>query len=126
MAEILIVDDEANVADVVALVLEGAGHMIARAISLEGAKSSLDKKSFDGAIVDVWLGSDDGLELATLLSTQDPILPFVIMSGGGRGRSLETVTARADALGAAAVLFKPFDDDELLDAVDNMLGRRPT
>ncbi len=121
MATILIVDDDSGVADVVALVLEGQGHAPIIANSAAEAINSLSERDVDGAILDVWLGKDDGLELAAELSRVGNPPPFIIMSGGGPGRSLETVTARADALGAHSVLYKPFDDDELIEAVRSLL-----
>ncbi|WOI52802.1 response regulator [Parvularcula sp. LCG005] len=122
MSTILIVDDDAAVADVVKLVLSEAGHKCLVAHSPRDALDVVEKQSVDGIILDVWLGRDDGLDLAATLIERMPTQPFIIMSGGGPGRSLEMVTARADALGACSVLYKPFDDDELLTAVDAMLG----
>lgn len=122
MAHILVVDDDHAVAKVVGMVLTQAGHTISVADSVGAALDALNGGEFGGAIIDVWLGEDDGLDLASALSTKAWAVPFMVMSGGGPGRSLETVTGRADALGAVAVLYKPFDDDELLDAVDTMLG----
>lgn len=75
----------------------------------------------DGAIIDVWLRGEDGLDVAEKLAERRDRLPFAVMSGGGPGRSLERVTARADALGARGILFKPFDDDELMALVATML-----
>ena len=48
--------------------------------------------------------------------------PFVVISGGGPGRTLENVTARADAYGAVRILYKPFEDEELLAALNQTLG----
>lgn len=109
-------------AEVVCLVLQDAGFESASAPDRASAIDALANSGpFDGAIIDVWLKGEDGLEVADQLSHEIPSLPFLIMSGGGPGRSLEAVTARADALGAHAVLFKPVENDELLDAVKTML-----
>ena len=122
MAKLLIVDDDPAVAEVVSLVLRQEGYQTAVACSLAEAKLLIATTEINGAVIDVWLGRDDGLELATFLAAQRTGFPFIIMSGGGPGRCLETVTARADALGAICVLFKPFDDDELTAAVQKMLA----
>lgn len=122
MANLVVVDDDAAVADVVALALRSAGHTTSIAYSTTEAAEALQQESIDGVIIDVWLDGDDGLNLAQQVSTRTPPLPFIVMSGGGKGKTLENVTARADALGAVRVLFKPFDDDELLDAVNEMLN----
>ncbi|MEM9422702.1 MAG: response regulator [Pseudomonadota bacterium] len=122
MATILIVDDDSSVADVVALVLDGEGHRTDTASDATETLKKLSQGGIQGVILDVWLGADDGLALADKLAQLNEPPPFIVMSGGGPGRSLETVTARADALGARAVLYKPFDDDELIAAVNDLLG----
>jgi DNA-binding NtrC family response regulator len=123
MAYLLVVDDEAAVADAVSLVLRAEGHDVESCGEAAQALDRLSSGRFDGAILDVWLGADNGLRLAEGIGTMETPCPFIIMSGGGPGRTLENATAAADALGASRVLFKPFDDDELLSAVDAMLGR---
>lgn len=122
MAHILVVDDQAAMAEVVSAVLVEAGYTASQAGTAAAARSQIEEKRIDGAIIDVWLGGEDGLDLAASILADHPGFRFVIMSGGGPGRTLELVTAKADALGAHGVLYKPFDDDELLHAVTKMLG----
>ena len=122
MARILVVDDDMAVAEVIVLVLSNAGHETTRAANLTEARAALENTEFDGVLIDVWLGEDDGLTLAQELEAHPAQTPFAIMSGGGPRRTLETVTARADSLGASGVLFKPFEDDELLGAIEKMAG----
>lgn len=123
MAVILVIDDNAEVANTVALALKDAGHETVVTTTISDAHERLSQGGLDGVIVDVWMDDDDGLDFAALMARQDPSLPFIVMSGGGAGKTLETVTARADSLGAVAMLFKPFDEDELLTAVSAMLKR---
>lgn len=118
---VLIVDDDVPVAQSVALVLEDAGYRTRQVHDARGALDAMRADPPDACLFDVWLDGDDGLALAEEAGALG--LPLVVMSGGGPGRSLESVTAKADALGAAAMLFKPFDDDELTDAVAKALGR---
>ena len=120
MGKILIVDDDAGVADSVALVLREAGHEPRIASDGRSALAAMTMAPPDACVLDVWLGEEDGLAVAEAARGRG--LPVVVMSGGGPGRSLEQVTARADALGAVRVLYKPFDDDELTDAVAAALG----
>ena len=123
MAVILVIDDNAEVANTVALALKDAGHKATITTSISDARQRLDEDKFDGVIIDVWMDHDDGLDIAAEIAGREPGLPFIVMSGGGPGKTLETVTARADSLGAAAMLFKPFDEDELIAAVEQMLKR---
>ena len=120
MTTILIVDDDVPVAQSVAIVLEEAGYATRLVHDAKAARAALATERPAACVFDVWLDGEDGLALAE--AARDAGLPLVVMSGGGPGRSLESVTAKADALGAAAMLFKPFDDEELLDAVARALG----
>lgn len=117
MPTILIVDDDKAVAAAVELVLKEAGHDVLVAYDADTARGLVAARGPDVCVLDVFMDGKDGLALASELRGPDAP-PVIIMSGGGPGRSLESVTARADALGAVAMLFKPFDDDELLAAVE--------
>ena len=118
---VLIVDDDVPVAQSVALVLEDAGYAARQVHDARSALDAMRGDPPDACVFDVWLDGDDGLALAEEARMLG--LPLVVMSGGGPGRSLESVTAKADALGAAAMLFKPFDDDELTDAIAKAMKR---
>ena len=120
MSGVLVVDDDAAVAEAVRFVLTRAGYTVKTASTIAEGRAHTAEGGFSVAVIDVWMDHEDGLELATDLSQAG--LPFIVMSGGGPGRTLESMTARADALGAVRVLFKPFDDDELLSAIDAALA----
>ena len=122
MPTILIVDDDKAVAAAIRLVLEEAGHRVLSAHDAATARRLVaETADLDACLFDVFMDGEDGLALAAELQGADAPA-VVIMSGGGPGRSLESVTARADAMGAVAVLFKPFDDDELLEAIARTSG----
>lgn len=121
MTLILIVDDDARVAQSVAMILGDAGYATDTAADAAAARKAVAAARPDLCVCDVWLGKDDGLTLAEEFQADG--IPLVVMSGGGPGRSLESVTAKADALGAAAMLFKPFEEDELTEAVTKALRR---
>ena len=124
MTSILIVDDDKQVAAAIRMALEEEGYAVEVAHDAATARRIVGAPSRpDACLLDVFMDGEDGLALAAELQGEGAP-PVVIMSGGGPGRSLESVTARADALGAVAVLFKPFDDDELLDAVRRATGER--
>ena len=121
MPRILIVDDDKAVTEAIGLVLTEAGHTVEVAHDPAAARARVaSPPAPDLCLFDVFMDGEDGLALAAELRSE-AAPAVIIMSGGGPGRTLESVTARADALGASAVLFKPFDDDELLDAVGRAL-----
>ncbi|MCI5043359.1 MAG: response regulator [Aquisalinus sp.] len=117
MAKILLIEDDKAVADSLSFVLQRKNHEITHATNTISAKHELGSKSFDCAFIDVWLGEEDGLEFLADNGELFSETPFIVISGGGPGRTLENVTARADAYGAVRMLFKPFEDTELLDAL---------
>lgn len=123
MKTVLLVDDDEGVTEAVRFVLQDAGYGVRTVGTPDAAREALRAGGIDACLFDVFLDGDDGLALAAEVASAHD-LPLVVMSGGGPGRSLESVTARADAIGAAAVLFKPFDDDELLAALTKATAER--
>jgi DNA-binding NtrC family response regulator len=117
---ILVVDDNAGLADVVRRVLEREGHEIRVAVTgLEGARRQREQDA-DLAIVDIHMPEMDGLELLVHLKTVAPGMPVIVMSGGVQTGGLNLL-ADARLLGAFATLAKPFSVDELLSAVARAL-----
>lgn len=122
MARILVVDDSEAVRKAVALTLEDAGYEVCVAAEGNAAKEHLLDPTIDLAVMDIWIPGIDGISLLKEAARTRPDLPVIMISGGGPGASLEAASARADVLGAAAFLFKPFEDSELLDVVARSLG----
>ncbi len=123
MTHILIVDDAKAVRESRSVVLKKAGYDVTEAIDGEQALSTLSAQSFDLAIVDIWMPRKDGLSLLQEVRAQRSDIPIIIVSGGGPGAPLERSAALADIYGAAEVLFKPFENFELLDAVTGALEK---
>ena len=121
-ANILLIEDDHDVAEAIMLVLESNGYNVTHADNSAKARENLSGKTFGCALLDVWLGAEDGLAVLSDLRSEGEAIPVIVISGGGPGRTLENVTARADALGAFGVLYKPFGDSELLDAVKQALS----
>lgn len=116
---ILIVEDVAAVRDAIALILSEAGHTIQTAENGEQAEVWLrdPAQSFDVVVTDLWMPGVDGLQLLARWRAARPKTRFVVVSGGSRSMPLEVSTAAAEARGADAVVFKPFEPEELLAAI---------
>ena len=121
MTRILIVDDAEAVRESMSAVLKKAGYDVTEAADGEQALATLSTQSFDLAIVDIWMPRKNGLSLLQEVRAQRTDIPIIIVSGGGPGAPLERSAALADIYGAAEVLFKPFENIELLDAVTGAL-----
>ena len=104
IATVLIVDDEAAFADLIAERLTGAGYRILRADDANGALEILRQETPDLLLVDVQMPGMSGIELIEMLARQDRLPPTVVMSAYGR---LETALAAVRA-GALDFLSKPF------------------
>lgn len=111
-AEILIVDDEADIRDLVAGILEDEGFIARTARNSDDALASIVTRRPNLIFLDIWLqGSKlDGLQLLTILKTEHPEIPIVMISGHG---NIETAVA-AIKQGAYDFIEKPFKADRLV------------
>jgi len=107
---ILVVDDQAEVAELVRQGLVEEGHEVVVARSLDQAESlSSGEQSFDLAIVDVMLGPNSGYDLAAdLVSRSTEYLPVLLVTAGVVDRE------KGFAAGADDFIAKPFDARELV------------
>ena len=110
--DILIVDDEADIRDLVAGILEDEGFEPRLAGTAREALDAVEQRRPTMAILDIWLqGSDmDGLEVLERLKAIHPELPVIVISGHG---NIETAVA-AIKYGAYDYLEKPFNADRLI------------
>jgi DNA-binding NtrC family response regulator len=118
---ILVVEDEAGLADVIRRVLERSGHEVrVAATGLEGTRRYREQAA-DLALIDIHMPEMDGLELLVQFRAIAPRMPVIVMSGGRQTGGLDLL-ADARLLGAFATLAKPFSIDELLGVVGRALA----
>ena len=112
MADILIVDDEDDIRDLVAGILEDEGHGPRGARNSDEAIASIEARRPQLILLDIWLqGSKlDGLQLLEMIKRQNPSVPVVMISGHG---NIETAVT-AIKLGAYDFIEKPFKADRLI------------
>ncbi len=117
--DILIVDDEADIRELVSGILGDEGYEPRTAIDARTALLAVEARLPMLVVLDIWLeGSHlDGLELLNVLKSDHPDLPVLIISGHG---NIETAVA-AIKHGAYDYLEKPFKADRLLLAVRRAL-----
>lgn len=114
---ILVVDDEAELRDVVSRVLMDAGHRVTCATNGQEALTLLAGGSFDVLLTDVIMPEKDGMQLITEARKKYPTMRIVVMSGGGHVPRDQYLKIAA-GLGAHAVLAKPFSNRELTEAIE--------
>ena len=113
--EVLVVDDEADIRELVAGVLEDEGYAVRSAADSNAALDAIDDRRPSLVLLDVWLqGSKlDGLQLLEQIKRRDATLPVLMISGHG---NLDTAVA-AIREGAVDFIEKPFKADRLLHLV---------
>lgn len=113
--EVLVVDDEADIRELVSGVLEDEGYAVRSAADSNAALDAIDDRRPSLVLLDVWLqGSKlDGLQLLEQIKKRDATLPVLMISGHG---NLDTAVA-AIREGAVDFIEKPFKADRLLHLV---------
>jgi two-component system nitrogen regulation response regulator NtrX len=111
-AEILIVDDEADIRDLVAGILQDEGYVTRTARNSDEALAAVAARRPNLIFLDIWLqGSKlDGLQLLDAFKQEHPDVPVVMISGHG---NIETAVA-AIKHGAYDFIEKPFKADRLV------------
>jgi DNA-binding NtrC family response regulator len=112
MATVLYVDDEDGIRRAVVAWLTRRGHTVHAAATLGDARALLQSKSIDGAFVDLWLGSESGLELRDWIDQNRPELSANIVFVTGDPAADNTGRGPLATLGRP-VLAKPFDLQQL-------------
>ncbi len=112
ISDILIVDDEADIRDLISGILEDEGHSTRLAKNSDEALAAVEERKPHLVILDIWLQGSrmDGLEVLNQVKKRHPDLPIVIISGHG---NVETAVT-AIKLGAYDYVEKPFKADRLL------------
>jgi DNA-binding response OmpR family regulator len=107
--KVIVVDDEANHARVMAIGLRIEGFEVETAIDAEGALAQLRDQTFDLAIVDLMMPGTNGIQLARMVRERHPHTRVVLTSAYHLS---ERQLVRADC-GAVGFVPKPFDLTEL-------------
>ena len=118
---VLVVDDEASIADGLRLTLEAEGMNVRLAGSVRTALAAVAQTDVQAAIVDLMLPDGDGLTLTKELKARDPAIEVIVITAYGSVRKAMEATKGA---GAFHVVEKPFDPDEVVGLVRNAFERR--
>ena len=110
--DILVVDDERDIRELVAGVLEDEGYGTRSAADSDQALEAIASRRPSLVLLDVWLQGSrlDGLDLLDEIKRRDPSIPVLVISGHG---NLDTAVA-AIRRGASDFIEKPFEAERLL------------
>ncbi|HXC73082.1 MAG TPA: sigma-54 dependent transcriptional regulator [Sphingomicrobium sp.] len=114
--EVLVVDDEADIRELVSGVLEDEGYAVRTAADSTQTLEAFEERRPSMVLLDVWLQGSrlDGLQLLQEIKRRDPTVPVLMISGHG---NLDTAVA-AVREGAIDFIEKPFEAERLLYLVD--------
>jgi two-component system nitrogen regulation response regulator NtrX len=118
-SDVLVVDDEADIRELVAGILSDEGYAVRTANDSESALAAIRARKPALLVLDIWMsgGGMDGLELLDLVKGLDGDLPVIMISGHG---NIETAVS-AIKRGAYEFLEKPFKSDRLLLLVERAI-----
>lgn len=119
MSDILIVDDEADIRDLISDILGDEGFSTRTAHDADSALAEINTRAPALLILDIWLQGSrmDGIEILRSVKRDNPDLPVVIISGHG---NIEIAVA-AIKQGAYDFIEKPFNIDQLMVVVQRAL-----
>ena len=122
MSRILVIDDNADIRRLLQGILESAGYAVD--LAADGALGLVLQRArpADVVITDIFMPNQDGLETIARLRGEFPRVKVIAMSGGGSVVKDKGYLAAAAEIGAHALLAKPFQPEELLRAVEDVLA----
>lgn len=113
--EILIIDDDRHLREIVAALLNDEGYATATAPDAASALALLAHRQPALILLDLRLPEMDGWTFLEMYQQRpEPRAPVVVVTAA---HVIQSLSERAERLGAAAVLAKPFDLDDLLELV---------
>jgi CheY-like chemotaxis protein len=120
MVTVLVVDDDRPVRELAARMLQEAGYDTIQAIDGQDAWRQLRRApgKVEAVVSDVVMPNMTGTELLARVQADFPGLPVVLMSG----YSADDLRARGLEQYPVPLLTKPFEQDELVAAVNRILG----
>lgn len=123
MIRILVIDDEGEVRQVLRRMLEREGFEVVDAPDGKAGLKLFQEHPAEVVITDIIMPEKDGLETIQEIRKNRPETKIIAISGGGRlepGLYLDL----AKRLGALRTLFKPFRLEEIVAAVQEVIGNR--
>jgi CheY-like chemotaxis protein len=121
LARILVIEDEDLVRFTLRDSLESAGHEVVEAKNGQEGLDALGQEPFDLVITDIIMPVKEGVETTIEIRRSFPTVKVIAISGGGRMRDMRYLQMAKD-YGAACILQKPFQNEDLFKAIRGCLG----
>ena len=121
MIKIALVDDSGILRSALRNVLESSGFEVS--FEADGSRTLFERLAVtpvDVVMLDVFFPTENGLDILTQLKSRYPTIKVLIVTGLQQNAVLEEAQKR----GADGVLYKPFDTDDLLSAVQRLVNKQ--
>jgi DNA-binding NtrC family response regulator len=115
---ILLVDDDATICQMLALMLSDGRRQVQISQSVAEAGAAIEEKLFDIYVVDYNLTDGTGLDLAGLIRSKGSGAPIIVLSGCDPN----SVALRAEELRIFDIVAKPFSRATICNAVEKAIG----
>ena len=132
MGSILIIDDEEDIRDALQMVLESSGYSVKVASDGNEGVELQRKEPAEAIITDIIMPGKDGVSTIKVLREEFPGVKIIAISGGGgveqamyKPSAIKTTAylLAAKEAGADLILSKPFSSQDMVEAVDGLLGK---
>lgn len=122
-ARILIVEDEPNILESLAFILQRAGFEIETVVDGADALARLRHQSYSALILDIMLPGMNGFDVLKAVRAETALtaLPVIVLSAKGQANDRKA----AEAFGATAFITKPFSNAEVVERVTELTANRP-
>jgi len=122
VARILIIDDEELFRQMLKQMLEQAGHEVSEAADGDKGLAMFHKQPADLVITDIFMPEKEGIATIHDLKAEFPDLKVIAVTGGGYKRRGFEYLEFAEKIGADRALHKPFQRQEILTAIEELLA----
>jgi len=119
VSQIYVVDDDLSVREAVGRLIRSAGLGVKTFATAQEILANLAKEMPSCLVLDIQLPDLDGFELQDELARKDMPVPIIFLTGHGD----IPMSVRAIKAGAVDFLTKPFNDEYLLEAIRDVIGR---
>jgi DNA-binding NtrC family response regulator len=119
VSQIYVVDDDLSVREAVGRLIRSAGLDVKTFATAQEILTNLGKEMPSCLVLDIQLPDLDGFELQDELARKDMPVPIIFLTGHGD----IPMSVRAIKAGAVDFLTKPFNDEYLLQAIRDAIGR---
>lgn len=114
-ASVLIVDDDVNLCETLADILQEKGYRTVVAHDGQNAIKEVKSQRFDLALIDIVMPDMNGVEVLQRIRTIDPQLTTILTTGH---TALDHSVSEAIEAGVAGVLYKPLDINAIVDMIE--------